>query len=122
MSDKEMVVVSDDAGVKELLLLKDGKKVDDRETTEDLPDWLPDGWIMESFRTEDGTINQYYTSPISDYTFTSKAEVLEYLFSGMDERIQESKECAEMTLQELENRCQAKTSSLATMFALALDA
>ncbi|TVU46469.1 hypothetical protein EJB05_06009 [Eragrostis curvula] len=99
MSDKAMVVVSDDAGVKEPLLLKDGENVDDRETTDDLPDWLPDGWIMESFRTDDGTINQYYTSPISDYTFTSKAEVLEYLFSGVDERIQESKECAEMTLQ-----------------------
>jgi hypothetical protein len=43
---------------------------------------------------------QYYTSPISDYTFTSQSEVLEYLFSGMDEQILQSKEsAAEMTLQ-----------------------
>jgi hypothetical protein len=35
---------------------------------------------------------QYYTSPISDYTFNMKSEVLEYLFSQADERILESKE------------------------------
>lgn len=43
---------------------------------------------------------QYYTSPISNYTFTMKSEVLEYLFSGTDERMLESKERgAENTLQ-----------------------
>ncbi|KAJ1294714.1 hypothetical protein BS78_01G166900 [Paspalum vaginatum] len=57
------------------------------------PDWLPDGWIMEVYRAKDGTINRYYTSPISDYTFTMKSEVLDYLFSGTDERILQSKEC-----------------------------
>ncbi|KAL5683096.1 hypothetical protein ACJX0J_009481, partial [Zea mays] len=42
----------------------------------------------------------YYTSPISNYTFTMKSEVLEYLFSGTDERMLESKERgAENTLQ-----------------------
>jgi hypothetical protein len=42
---------------------------------------------------------QYYTSPISDYTFTTQSEVLDYLFSGIDERMLKSKECAaEMTL------------------------
>lgn len=37
---------------------------------------------------------QYYTSPISGLTFTMKSEVLQYLFSGMDERFLESKNCA----------------------------
>ncbi|KAF2933141.1 hypothetical protein DAI22_04g059700 [Oryza sativa Japonica Group] len=36
----------------------------------------------------------YYTSPISGLTFTMKSEVLQYLFSGMDERFLESKNCA----------------------------
>ena len=35
---------------------------------------------------------QYYTSPVSDCTFTTEKEVLDYLFSGKDERILESKE------------------------------
>ncbi|XP_072147094.1 uncharacterized protein [Setaria viridis] len=64
------------------------------------PDWLPDGWIMEVYRGEDGTINRYYTSPISGYTFNMKSEVLDYLFSQTDERILESKESgAENTFQ-----------------------
>ncbi|OEL28921.1 hypothetical protein BAE44_0010061 [Dichanthelium oligosanthes] len=46
---------------------------------------------MEVFRAEDGTINRYYTSPISGYTFNMKSEVLEYLFSQTEERILESK-------------------------------
>lgn len=35
---------------------------------------------------------QYYTSPISGYTFNMISEVLEYLFSQTDERMLESKE------------------------------
>ena len=38
---------------------------------------------------------QYYTSPVSGYTFTSKMETIEYLFSGMEERMLESQERTE---------------------------
>ncbi|CAN6317744.1 unnamed protein product [Urochloa humidicola] len=73
---------------------------EDMEALAEPPDWLPDGWIMEVYRAEDGTINRYYTSPISNYTFNMKSEVLEYLFSQADERILESKESgAENTFQ-----------------------
>uniref|UniRef100_J3KUK6 MBD domain-containing protein n=2 Tax=Oryza brachyantha TaxID=4533 RepID=J3KUK6_ORYBR len=67
---------------------QDAKDVDER------PSWLPDGWIMEVNRGDDGTIYRYYTSPISGLTFMMKSEVLEYLFSRMDERFLESKNCA----------------------------
>jgi hypothetical protein len=57
-------------------------------------------FILQIFSSFISFLIQYYTSPISDYTFTSESEVLEFLFSGMDERILKSKECAaEMTLQ-----------------------
>ncbi|KAL6634385.1 hypothetical protein ACP70R_027056 [Stipagrostis hirtigluma subsp. patula] len=70
-----------------------GDKVEE-ENVESPPEWLPDGWIMEVYRTDNGTINRYYTSPVSGYTFTMKSEVLEYLFSGIDERLLETKQCA----------------------------
>ncbi|EES13697.1 hypothetical protein BDA96_07G112500 [Sorghum bicolor] len=96
MGDKPMTMKSDEEA-------KYPTNLDEEEDIDALaepPDWLPDGWIMEVYRTEDGTITRYYTSPISNYTFTSKAEVLEYLFSRTDDRILESKEYgAESTLQ-----------------------
>ncbi|KAG0548732.1 hypothetical protein BDA96_01G192400 [Sorghum bicolor] len=88
MGDKPITMVSDEKA-------KEPTTLDEEEDIEALaepPDWLPDGWIMEAYRTEDGTIIRYYTSPISNYTFTTKSEVLEYLFSGTDERMLESKE------------------------------
>lgn len=43
---------------------------------------------------------QYYTSPISGYTFNMTSEAWEYLFSQTDERMLESKESrAEKTIQ-----------------------
>ncbi|CAN6312238.1 unnamed protein product [Urochloa humidicola] len=82
-------------------------KMSEKSVTEDIealaeaPDWLPDGWIMEVYRQEDGTINRYYTSPVSDCTFTTEKEVVDYLFSGEDEDILKSKEecVADNTLQ-----------------------
>jgi hypothetical protein len=55
---------------------------------------------MNFLSTFELVCKQYYTSPISNYTFTTKSEVLEYLFSRTDERMLESKECgAENSLQ-----------------------
>ncbi|CAN6287635.1 unnamed protein product [Urochloa humidicola] len=75
-------------------IVKSEEDKEDIEALAEPPDWLPDGWIMEVYRAEDGTINRYYTSPISDCTFSKKSEVLEYLFSQADERILELKECS----------------------------
>nr|CAE01997.2 OSJNBb0033G08.13 [Oryza sativa Japonica Group]CAE04535.2 OSJNBa0040D17.1 [Oryza sativa Japonica Group] len=55
----------------------------DDDDVDDRPGWLPDGWIME-----------YYICPVSGSTFTMKSEVLHYLFSEMDQRFMESKNCA----------------------------
>ncbi|PUZ38146.1 hypothetical protein GQ55_9G173800 [Panicum hallii var. hallii] len=91
MNAKSMAVVP----VKEEVnhqIVSNEEEEEDIEALAEPPDWLPDGWIMEVYREEDGTINRYYTSPISDYTFNMKSEVLEYLFSQADERILESKE------------------------------
>nr|CAH67756.1 H0124E07.3 [Oryza sativa] len=54
----------------------------DDENVDERPGWLPDGWIME-----------YYICPFSGITFTMKSEVLYYLFSEMDQRFLESKNC-----------------------------
>uniref|UniRef100_A0A0D3FSV5 MBD domain-containing protein n=1 Tax=Oryza barthii TaxID=65489 RepID=A0A0D3FSV5_9ORYZ len=64
------------------------------EATKNLQSWLPDGWIMVVYRGDDGTIYQYYICPVSGSTFTMKSEVLHYLFSEMDQRFMESKNCA----------------------------
>jgi hypothetical protein len=57
-------------------------------------------FILQLLATFISFLLQYHTSPLSNYTFTSQSEVLAYLFSGMDERILKSKECAaEMTFQ-----------------------
>uniref|UniRef100_A0A0E0P5P5 MBD domain-containing protein n=1 Tax=Oryza rufipogon TaxID=4529 RepID=A0A0E0P5P5_ORYRU len=55
------------------------------------PGWLPDGWIMEVYCDDDGTIYRYYICPLSGTTFTTKSEVLDYLFSEMDQCFLESK-------------------------------
>nr|XP_025880540.1 uncharacterized protein LOC112936133 [Oryza sativa Japonica Group] len=52
---------------------------------------LPDGWIMEVYLGDDGTIYRYYICPVSGRTFTMKSEVLHYLFSEMDQCFTESK-------------------------------
>lgn len=55
---------------------------------------------MIFFHAFEPSLMQYYTSPISGYTFNMKSEVLDYLFSQADERILESKESgAENTFQ-----------------------
>ncbi|KAG0542854.1 hypothetical protein BDA96_02G139800 [Sorghum bicolor] len=91
MGDKPITMISNESNeeTKEPTTLE---KEEDIEALAEPPDWLPDGWIIEVYRTEDGTIIRYYTSPISNYTFTTKSEVLEYLFSRTDERMLESKE------------------------------
>jgi hypothetical protein len=38
---------------------------------------------------------QYYTSPVSEYTFSTDTEALNYLFSEMDEHMLESHTCTE---------------------------
>ena len=42
-----------------------------------------------------GCFLQYYTSPMSGYTFTSKMETLHYLFTGLEERMLELQASAE---------------------------
>uniref|UniRef100_A0A0D9ZHA7 MBD domain-containing protein n=1 Tax=Oryza glumipatula TaxID=40148 RepID=A0A0D9ZHA7_9ORYZ len=64
----------------------------DDESVDERPGWLPDGWIMEVYRGDDGTI--CWICPFSGITFTMKSEVLYYLFSEMDQRFLESKNCA----------------------------
>lgn len=71
------------------------EKDKDAEVLEELPDWLPDGWIMEVRCGDNGNIYRYYTSPVSGYTFSTKMETLHYLFSEMDERVLESQACAD---------------------------
>uniref|UniRef100_A0A0E0DB53 MBD domain-containing protein n=1 Tax=Oryza meridionalis TaxID=40149 RepID=A0A0E0DB53_9ORYZ len=46
---------------------------------------------MEVYRDDDGTIYRYYICPLSGTTFTTKSEVLDYLFSEMDQCFLESK-------------------------------
>ncbi|KAG2539944.1 hypothetical protein PVAP13_9NG501900 [Panicum virgatum] len=92
--DKSVIEISDDKRVEEppTTLVNEKVAKEDIEALAQAPDWLPDGWIMEVYCEEDGTIRRYYTSPVSDCTFTTDKEVLDYLFSGKDERILESKE------------------------------
>ncbi|KAF0894219.1 hypothetical protein E2562_037279 [Oryza meyeriana var. granulata] len=72
-----------------------GEMDKDAEVLEELPGWLPDGWIMEVRCGDNGNIYRYYTSPVSGYTFSTKMETLHYLFSEMDERVLESQACAD---------------------------
>ncbi|XBI51138.1 hypothetical protein VPH35_033697 [Triticum aestivum] len=70
--------------VEEVKLLEDVKKKMEDGVVE-APDWLPDGWIMEVRRGDDGALYQYFISPVSGAKFTMKSKVLDYLFSEMDE-------------------------------------
>ncbi|XP_052151860.1 uncharacterized protein LOC127770234 [Oryza glaberrima] len=63
----------------------------DDDDVDDRPGWLPDGWIMEVYLGDDGTIYRYYICPVSGRIFTMKSEVLHYLFSEMDQCFTESK-------------------------------
>ncbi|CAL5028481.1 unnamed protein product [Urochloa decumbens] len=78
---------------KEIGVVEEPDEMDEDSTSlEEPPGWLPDGWIMEVYRDDKGSIYPYYISPVSEYTFTSKMETLDYLFSGMEERMLESQE------------------------------
>uniref|UniRef100_A0A0D3FSV0 MBD domain-containing protein n=1 Tax=Oryza barthii TaxID=65489 RepID=A0A0D3FSV0_9ORYZ len=46
----------------------------DDENVDERPGWLPDGWIMEVYRGDDGTICRYYICPFSGITFTMKSK------------------------------------------------
>uniref|UniRef100_A0A453T2P4 MBD domain-containing protein n=1 Tax=Aegilops tauschii subsp. strangulata TaxID=200361 RepID=A0A453T2P4_AEGTS len=77
--------------VEEVKLLEDVKdKMEDGVV--EPPDWLPDGWIMEVRRGDDGALYRYYISPVSGAKFRMKSEVLNYLFSEIDEHFIEAKE------------------------------
>ena len=65
------------------------------EALKEAPFWLPDGWIINVRHGDGGSTYRYYTSPVSEYTFSTEMEALDYLFSEMDERILESEACAE---------------------------
>nr|CAB3484063.1 unnamed protein product [Digitaria exilis] len=104
--EKGSLVISNDSTLKQtvesekqegqgkgiVLVEEPDERDEDSWSLEEPPGWLPDGWIMEVCHDDNGSIYQYYTSPVSGYTFTSKMEALEYLFSGMEERMLESQE------------------------------
>ncbi|XBI41332.1 hypothetical protein VPH35_125804 [Triticum aestivum] len=77
--------------VEEVKLLEDVKgKMED--AVVEAPDWLPDGWIMEVQRGDDGALYKYFISPVSGAKFRMKSDVLNYLFSEMDEHYLEAKD------------------------------
>ncbi|OEL29367.1 hypothetical protein BAE44_0009614 [Dichanthelium oligosanthes] len=81
---------------KETVVVEEPDEMDeDSRSLEEPPGWLPDGWIVEARRDDDGSIYRYYICPVSGYTFTSKMETLDYLFSGMEDRMLESQESTE---------------------------
>ncbi|XP_044964133.1 uncharacterized protein LOC123424566 [Hordeum vulgare subsp. vulgare] len=81
---------------KEIVEAGGPEEVDENaEALKEAPFWLPDGWIINVRHGDDGSTYRYYTSPVSDYTFSTDMEALDYLFSEMDERILESEACAE---------------------------
>ena len=51
MGDKPITMISDEEENEPTTLDEE-----DIEALAEPPDWLPDGWIMEVYRTEDGTI------------------------------------------------------------------
>jgi hypothetical protein len=53
MGEKPVTMVSDEEA-KEPTFTMNGEE--DMEALVEPPDWLPDGWIMEVYRAEDGTI------------------------------------------------------------------
>ncbi|XP_040254271.1 uncharacterized protein [Aegilops tauschii subsp. strangulata] len=81
--------ISDD---EEVTLLEDLKeKLEDG--MEQPPDWLPDGWIMEVRRDDNGALYKYFISPVTGVKFRLKEQVLDYLFSEMEEHYIESNDC-----------------------------
>ncbi|KAF7013658.1 unnamed protein product [Triticum aestivum] len=81
---------------KEIVEAEGPEEVDENaEALKEAPFWLPDGWIINVRHDDGGSTYRYYTSPVSDYTFSTEMEALDYLFSEMDERILESEACAE---------------------------
>uniref|UniRef100_A0A0D9XZH0 MBD domain-containing protein n=1 Tax=Leersia perrieri TaxID=77586 RepID=A0A0D9XZH0_9ORYZ len=88
MDESPSKVILDDEDYNEVKSLEEGMK-----NLLEPPGWLPDGWIMEVNRDNDGAIYRYYTCPFSGITFTMKSDVLRYLFSGIDQYSLESKNC-----------------------------
>lgn len=64
MSDNTVILISDDEGLSggTPFMEEDEEDEEDEEedmdAEEDLPDWLPDGWIMEIFHAADGSENR----------------------------------------------------------------
>jgi len=60
MDDKSMTIVPVKEEVNHETALNEEEEEEDIEALAEPPDWLPDGWIMEVYREEDGTINRVY--------------------------------------------------------------
>lgn len=56
MDDKPLTMVSDEEEAKQPIATNEEDE-EDIEALAEPPDWLLDGWIMEVYRAEDGTIN-----------------------------------------------------------------
>ncbi|XBI87435.1 hypothetical protein VPH35_025529 [Triticum aestivum] len=59
--------------VEEVKLLEDVKQKMEDDVMEP-PNWLPDGWIMEVRRDDDGALYHYFICPVSGIKFTMKSE------------------------------------------------
>ncbi|KAM0864285.1 hypothetical protein ACQ4PT_044023 [Festuca glaucescens] len=76
---------------KEIVEAEGPEEVDENaEALKEAPFWFPDGWIIHVRHDDDGSTYRYYTSPVSEYTFSTDTEALNYLFSEMDEHMLES--------------------------------
>ncbi|KAM0860895.1 hypothetical protein ACQ4PT_046258 [Festuca glaucescens] len=81
---------------KEIVEAEGPEEVDENaEALKEAPFWFPDGWIIHVRHDDDGSTYRYYTSPVSEYTFSTDTEALNYLFSEMDEHMLESHTCTE---------------------------
>uniref|UniRef100_A0A8R7VBH7 MBD domain-containing protein n=1 Tax=Triticum urartu TaxID=4572 RepID=A0A8R7VBH7_TRIUA len=93
--------------VEEVKLLEDVKgKMED--AVVEAPDWLPDGWIMEVQRGDDGALYKYFISPVSGAKFRMKSDVLNYLFSEMDEHYLEAKDSVDHKMLPKSHECLPK--------------
>ncbi|KAG8064002.1 hypothetical protein GUJ93_ZPchr0004g39208 [Zizania palustris] len=93
MAKSPSAEILDEQEAKQLEEATDNNPHEDDEEVFERPGWLPDGWIMEVYHADDGTILQYYTSPVSGYTFMRESDVMQYLFAGIEERFLESEDC-----------------------------
>ncbi|KAG8063884.1 hypothetical protein GUJ93_ZPchr0004g38548 [Zizania palustris] len=93
MAKSPSAEILDEQEAKQLEEATDNNPHEDDEEVFERPGWLPDGWIMEVYHADDGTILQYYTSPVSRYTFMRESDVMQYLFAGIEERFLESEDC-----------------------------